>query len=112
MIRSDMASAEGILTVMQEGGIQPSSETYALLMCGYIRNGNLEKVEELFKKCELMEIMFSDNNYFDVIYEYTLHGYDDQVDQVILSALPRLKIFLELRSTTLATKKISNIDKN
>ena len=82
MFLSDMESAEGILTVMKEGGIEPSSETYTLLMCGYIKNGNLAKVEELFKQCELMEIMFTDKDYFDIIYAYTMHGYENEVDKV------------------------------
>ena len=78
-----MENAEGILNVMKESGLEPSSETYTILICGFIRNKNLEGVEKVLKQCEEADIMFSDRDYFDMVYTLAMNGYDDEIDKVI-----------------------------
>lgn len=79
---SDMKSAEGILNIMKDAGIEPTSETYTLLTCGYIKTGNMSKVDELLNLCESKDIVFTNKDYFDIIYAYAVHGYENEVDKV------------------------------
>lgn len=77
---SDMESAEGILAVMKQAGIDPSAEAFTILICGYIKQGNLDKVEEVLKQCEESDIYFIDKDYLEIMYNLALHNYD--IDQV------------------------------
>lgn len=79
---SDMKGAENMLNIIKQAGIQPSSETFALLICGYIKHHNLEKADELIQKCELDGIAFTDKNYLDMIHAYAISGYVDEIDKV------------------------------
>lgn len=84
---SDMESAEGILTVMKDAGVEPSSETYAFLICGFIQQGNFERVEELIRLCETKDIALSNNDYFDMIYACAIHGHENEIDKVGCSSI-------------------------
>ncbi len=77
-----MERAEGILNVMKQGGINPNSESYSLLICGYIKNGNLKRAADLLKECELREYLFSDKDYFDIMYTFGKYGHEKEMDEV------------------------------
>lgn len=81
-----MENAEGILDILAKSGVNPSSETYRLIICGYIRQGNLEKVNDLMKSYELRGIKFSDRDYLSIIYEFAINNYEYEVDKVFISS--------------------------
>lgn len=79
---SDMKGAENMLNIIQQAGIQSSSETFAVLICGYIKHHNLKKVDELLRKCELDGIAFTDKDYLAIIHAYAVSGYINEIDEV------------------------------
>lgn len=82
-----MVSAEGILNVMKQANIEPTGESYAQLVCGYIKEGNIEKAKEILQSCEARDTMFTDKEYFDIIFSMAKHGFENEVDQVTFSIL-------------------------
>jgi hypothetical protein len=46
-IFSDMESAEGIISVMKQAGLEPNDDTYVTLMCGYARKGDIENIKRI-----------------------------------------------------------------
>lgn len=75
-----MKSAEHIVEIMQQADIDPTAETYTLLINGYIKEGNMNKVEELMKHCEMHEISFSDRDYLEMALHLAMNG--QNIDQV------------------------------
>lgn len=84
-----MKSAEENIEVMKQAGVEPTSESYSILIGGYIKQGNLEKAEELLKQCEAKDYLLSEKDYFDILYAYAKHGYVDEVDKV--KRIPRFE---------------------
>lgn len=82
MCISDMESAEGVLNIMKESNIEPSSETYTLLASGYAKMGDIKKIVEIIELCNNKEINLSDKEYLDIIYALTISGYGDKTEQV------------------------------
>jgi len=79
-----MESAEGILNLMKESNLEPSSYTYTLLASGYAKKGDIEKVIEVLDICENKDIYLTDREYLDIIYALVINGHSDKVDQVNL----------------------------
>lgn len=75
-----MESAEGILSVMKQAGIHPTPETYTILVCGYINEGNLDKVNSILQECEEKEVIFIDKDYLEMIYHMSVK--DLEIDEV------------------------------
>ena len=46
---SDMESAEGMLAVMRQAGLEPNDDTYTTLMSGYAQKGDVENVHRIAK---------------------------------------------------------------
>jgi len=46
---SDMESAEGIVAVMKQAGLEPNDDTYVTLMCGYARKGDIDNIKRIVK---------------------------------------------------------------
>lgn len=79
---SDMESAEGVLNVMKESNLEPTSDTYTLLASGYAKNGDIAKVVDVFDTCDNKEIYLSDKEYLDIVYSLAINGHGDKIDQV------------------------------
>lgn len=79
---SDMQSAEGVLNVMKESNLEPTSDTYTLLASGYAKNGDIAKVVDVLDTCETKEIYFSDKEYLDIVYSLAINGHGDKIDHV------------------------------
>lgn len=75
-----MENAESIFNVMKQAGIDPTAETYTILICGYIKQNNLEKVKSILNECELNDVHFIDKDYLEIIYHLALYNHD--VDEV------------------------------
>lgn len=79
-----MESAEGVLNVMKESSLEPTSETYTLLSSGYAKKGDIEKVVEVLNTCDRKEINLSDKEYLDIVFALATNGHGNQIDQVNL----------------------------
>lgn len=77
---SDVKNAEDVLDSMKEAGINPSAETYTVLICGHIKQGNVEKVDSVLLSCEETDICFASKDYYEIIYCLTL--FNRNVDKV------------------------------
>lgn len=75
-----MKSAEDTLSTMKKVGIEPSAETYTVLICGYLKQGNLDKVDSILKHCQETNIYFTSKDYCEMIYCSALFNHD--VDEV------------------------------
>jgi len=77
-----MESAEGVLNVMKESNLEPTSDTYTLLASGYAKNGDISKVIDVLDTCDNKEIYLSDKEYLDIVYSLAVNGHGDKIDQV------------------------------
>lgn len=77
-----MESAQGILNVMKESNLEPTSDTYTLLSTGYAKKGDITKIVEILDICDGKEIYLSDKEYLDIIYALATNGHGNQIDQV------------------------------
>lgn len=79
---SDMESAEGILAVMKQASLDPSSETYCTLMCGYAERGDQAAIERLINDCKVKDVLLSDKDLLEIAYAAAINGHDQLVDEV------------------------------
>jgi leucine-rich PPR motif-containing protein len=42
-----MESAEGMISVMKQAGLEPNDDTYVTLMCGFARKGDLQNINRI-----------------------------------------------------------------
>lgn len=77
-----MESAEGVLSLMEESNLEPTSDTYTLLASGYAKNGDIAKVVNVLDTCDNKEINLSDKEYLDIVYSLAINGHGDKIDQV------------------------------
>lgn len=77
-----MESAEGVLNLMKESNLEPSSDSYTLLASGYAKQGNIGKVIEVLDSCENKELYLNDKEYLDIIYTMAVNGNGDKIDEV------------------------------
>ncbi|XP_065215836.1 leucine-rich PPR motif-containing protein, mitochondrial-like isoform X2 [Planococcus citri] len=82
---NDMGSAEEILNIMRQAGQKPSPETYTLLACCYVAQGNMNKVKSILEDCEKRDIPLSVKDYMDIVYQMSLKDLD--IDEM-LSKIP------------------------
>ena len=79
---SDMESAVGILTVMAQAGLEPSSSTYTSLLCGYAKHGDINAINRTLKECEDKEITINDRELLEVAFSLCVNDHVDLLDQV------------------------------
>lgn len=77
-----MKNAEAVLSILDQAGIKPSSETYCHLICGYIKQGNLQKLDELLLYCDQQSIKFTDTDCFNIIHSLAVNNFDHEIDKV------------------------------
>lgn len=59
---SDMESAEGMIPVMRQAGLEPNDDTFVTLMCGYARKGDMDNVNRIVRVSTLMIQIFLHNS--------------------------------------------------
>lgn len=79
-----MESAEGVLDVMNESKLEPSSDTYTILASGYAKTGNIQKINEIINICESKEIYLNDKDFLEIVYSLAVSGHGKEIDQVNL----------------------------
>lgn len=78
-----MESAEGIISVMSQAGLEPSADTYTTLLCGYAQKGDIDKITSIFEECENKEIFLLDKDYFDIIYSLATNNHSEHVPFIL-----------------------------
>lgn len=78
-----MDSANGILTVMTQAGLEPSADTYTTLMCGFAKKGDIATINQLMEECEQKEIYLLDKDFLDIIYSLAVNGHKEHVPEVL-----------------------------
>lgn len=74
-----MDSAEGILSVMTQAGLEPSADTYTTLLCGYAQKGDIENIKKTIDDCDKKEIFLLDKDYLDIIYSLAISGHSEHI---------------------------------
>lgn len=83
IVFSDIESAADIINIMKEKNIEPSAASYAALLCGYAKFGNIEKIREILSFCEKEEISLLDKDIMDIVFALTINGHTKHVDEII-----------------------------
>lgn len=78
-----MESAEGIISVMSQAGLEPSADTYTTLLSGYAIKGDIQKISKLIDACEKKEIFLLDKDYLDIIYALAINGFSTHISKVL-----------------------------
>lgn len=87
LLISDMESAEGILGVMKQAGLEPNDDTYVTLMTCYAKQGDISNVHRIVKECEEKEIFLIDRDFLNVIHSLAQNNHHQLIDEI----LPYLK---------------------
>lgn len=80
----DFESAAGILGVMTQAGLEPSSDTYTTLLCGIARKGDVEAINNYIAQCEEKDIFLLDKDYLEIVYALAINGHADKIDGVLV----------------------------
>lgn len=83
-----MDSAQGIIGVMTQAGLEPSADTYTTLLCGYAKKGDIDSINKTLQECETKEIYLLDKDYLDIIYALATNGHAQHVP-IILNKVRR-----------------------
>lgn len=78
-----MESAEGILTVMKQAGLEPNDDTYVTLMTCYAKQGDISNIRRIVKECEEKEIFLIDRDFLHIIYSLVESGNQQLVDEIL-----------------------------
>ena len=78
-----MDSAQGILSVMTQAGLEPSADTYTTLLCGYGKKGDIDAITKIFQECDTKDILLLDKDYLDVIYALATNGHVHHVSTIL-----------------------------
>lgn len=80
----DMESAEGILGMMKTAGLEPSNETYTTLLCGYGKEGNIDKINSVLEICDKNDIYLLDRDILEIVYSLAVNGHEKFVDPLLV----------------------------
>ena len=78
-----MESAQGILSVMSQAGLEPSADTYATLLAGYAKIGNIDTMKSIIQECETTDVCLLDKDFLDIIYSLAINGHDEHVPFIL-----------------------------
>lgn len=78
-----MDSAQGIISVMSQAGLEPSADTYTTLLCGYARKGDIEAITKILEESEQKEILLLDKDYLDIIYSLATNGHTEHIPFIL-----------------------------
>lgn len=68
---------------MKEKGIDPTASSYAALLCGFAKAGDIGKIRETINQCEKEEVYLLDKDYMDIIFALAMNGHEKHVDEFI-----------------------------
>lgn len=79
-----MESAYKVLDVMKESGLEPSPETYTVLMVSYAEHGNIEGLNSVLEECAAADLHPHDRDLMEVILALSVKGHKEHVPQVCI----------------------------
>lgn len=94
-----MESAQGILSVMSQAGLELGADTYTTLLCGYARAGDIETISRIIEECESKEVYLLDKDYLDVVYALITNGHEQHA-QVVLNKIRKTFGYNQVRMNT------------
>lgn len=78
-----MESAEGIISVMSQAGLEPSADTYTTLLCGYAKKGDIEAINKVLNDCNTKEIYLLDKDFLDIVYALATNGHTQYIPAIL-----------------------------
>jgi leucine-rich PPR motif-containing protein len=79
-----MESAASILNVMKQANVEPSAETYTVLMCGHAKRGDIDSIKHIMEDCKTANIHLFDKDILEVVYTLAINSHYGHIDEVIL----------------------------
>ena len=95
IFKSDSKSAMAILDLMVSKGIEPSSDTYMKILCGFAKIGEIQKIREFMDECEKKDITFLNTEILELIYTLAIHNHHKFIDTL----LSKLKLSYSYKNT-------------
>lgn len=68
---------------MQAKGIEPSSETYLNLLCGYAKAGKITEIRKIMSDCESKDIIFLDKDILEIVYTLAINNHFEYIDEIL-----------------------------
>uniref|UniRef100_A0A4W3H080 Leucine rich pentatricopeptide repeat containing n=1 Tax=Callorhinchus milii TaxID=7868 RepID=A0A4W3H080_CALMI len=79
----DLQSAEGVLTVMADAGIEPGPDTYVALLNVYADKGDIDKINQTLEKVEKTDASLMDRDLMQIIFSLAKSGYPQYVQNIV-----------------------------
>ena len=76
-------STLSIYLIYREMGLEPSVETYKVLMCGFAEKGDIKSMLEIFEKAKKEEASLKGIHLLSVVTDLVLAGHKDKLPEVI-----------------------------
>lgn len=71
------------MKVMAQSGLEPSMDTYTVLLVGLAEHGDVEGLIAVLDECQDAQIPVSNSTLFEVIYTLAVSGHNHLVPQVM-----------------------------
>ncbi|XP_014665082.1 PREDICTED: leucine-rich PPR motif-containing protein, mitochondrial-like [Priapulus caudatus] len=79
----DMESAAGILDIMRNAQLEPSSDTYTALLCGYAENGDIANINKYIEDAEKRATYLGDKDLLDVMFTLAINGHNEHTQALM-----------------------------
>jgi len=79
----DIESAAGIISVMSQAGLEPSADTYTILLCGFARKGDIDSINKYIESCEEKEIHLLDKDFLEIVHALAINGHEDKIESIL-----------------------------
>ena len=77
---------------MKQGGIEPSTDTYTILLCGFAKVGDIDTIRETLTDLRKNDNNLTDKDYLEIAYTLAVNDHKDYVP-LILNELRKLNGF-------------------
>lgn len=90
----DIPSAIKTLDIMKNAGIEPTSRTYAEILCAHAKRGDIESIKLTFNECREKNIQLADKEILDIIYTLATNQHLDIIDEVQTFSITQKDYFI------------------
>lgn len=78
-----MESAQDVLNLMAQAGLQPSADTFTTLLCGYAKQGDIESMKKIINECESNDIFLLDKDFLQIASSLILNDHEEHLPVIL-----------------------------
>ncbi|XP_011495646.1 PREDICTED: uncharacterized protein LOC105360449 [Ceratosolen solmsi marchali] len=75
------SNALNILNIMKKAGIDPTSSTYANILCIHAKNGKIDDIRSVLQECKERRIHFMNTDILNVIYTLAVNKHSEYIEE-------------------------------